>query len=308
MKNSLRGGQAGPQRPNESFGSRRSAGICRNLCRLGAEILSKGWNAWSSRCFLKSPNQLAAFPCHMNDIGDGTTGRIAMVANLFSLIPAMLRCSWRGKPIWNWASGRRHPRGIRREGIFLRKSSGILPFVRSHGAATRSLSPEENRFSIRPRRIAFLFGGYWLYARPAEHPRALPEGAAPPTLNHPSQSLTATGTIQWAAGSLFSLPEGLLSGGGFLSRKGRLYRKGDKIAALSAGRMWNRSCGAFRQNLRRNRRNMPGLPNRGGGQSYDLEKAQQALQGRLPGSGEQRGSLGGERSERLASGMPCSAN
>lgn len=46
-----------------------------------------------------------------------------------------------------------------------------------------------------------------------------------------TQSLTATGTIQWAAGSLFYLPEGLLVEAVFVS-EGEAVQEGDKIAAL----------------------------------------------------------------------------
>ncbi|MCO7111505.1 hypothetical protein NIA69_23415 [Gemmiger formicilis] len=48
-----------------------------------------------------------------------------------------------------------------------------------------------------------------------------------PAPNTITQSLTATGTIQWAAGSLFYLPEGLLVEAVFVS-EGRLYRKETK--------------------------------------------------------------------------------
>lgn len=49
--------------------------------------------------------------------------------------------------------------------------------------------------------------------------------------------------------------------------------------------------------MRRNRRNMPGLPNRWR-RTAMIWKSPAGPAGRLPGSGEQRGSLGGERSER----------
>lgn len=52
-----------------------------------------------------------------------------------------------------------------------------------------------------------------------------------PAPNTITQSLTATGTIQWAAGSLFYLPEGLLVEAVFVS-EGEAVQEGDKIAAL----------------------------------------------------------------------------
>ena len=100
--------------------------------------------------------------------------------------------------------------------------------VRQEPAQPQAVSPEENRFSIRPRQIALFFLwmlAFTLLARGTSG-ALLPEvQLSTPAPNTITQSLTATGTIQWAAGSLFYLPEGLLR---FLSRRGRLYRKETK--------------------------------------------------------------------------------
>ncbi len=129
-----------------------------------------------------------------------------------------------GKPIWNWASrpeASRHKEGD----IFCENRQG---FCRSSGTAQpQAVSPEENRFSIRPGRSRFSFVDAGFYAACRGTSGALlPEvQLSTPAPNTITQSLTATGTIQWAAGSLFYLPEGLLVEA-VLSR--RLYRKETK--------------------------------------------------------------------------------
>ena len=80
--------------------------------------------------------------------------------------------------------------------------------VRQEPAQPQAVSPEENRFSIRPRQIALFFLwmlAFTLLARGTSG-ALLPEvQLSTPAPNTITQSLTATGTIQWAAGSLFYL-------------------------------------------------------------------------------------------------------
>lgn len=106
--------------------------------------------------------------------------------------------------------------------------------VRQEPAQPQAVSPEENRFSIRPRQIALFFLwmlAFTLLARGTSG-ALLPEvQLSTPAPNTITQSLTATGTIQWAAGSLFYLPEGLLVEAVFVS-EGEAVQEGDKIAAL----------------------------------------------------------------------------
>lgn len=109
--------------------------------------------------------------------------------------------------------------------------------VRQEPAQPQAVSPEENRFSIRPRQIALFFLwmlAFTLLARGTSG-ALLPEvQLSTPAPNTITQSLTATGTIQWAAGSLFYLPEGLLVEAVFVS-EGEAVQEGDKIAALRPG-------------------------------------------------------------------------
>lgn len=106
--------------------------------------------------------------------------------------------------------------------------------VRQEPAQPQAVSPEENRFSIRPRQIALFFLwmlAFTLLARGTSG-ALLPEvQLSTPAPNTITRSLTATGTIQWAAGSLFYLPEGLLVEAVFVS-EGEAVQEGDKIAAL----------------------------------------------------------------------------
>ena len=106
--------------------------------------------------------------------------------------------------------------------------------VRQEPAQPQAVSPEENRFSIRPRQIALFFLwmlAFTLLARGTSG-ALLPEvQLSTPAPNTITKSLTATGTIQWAAGSLFYLPEGLLVEAVFVS-EGEAVQEGDKIAAL----------------------------------------------------------------------------
>lgn len=101
--------------------------------------------------------------------------------------------------------------------------------VRQEPAQPQAVSPEENRFSIRPRQIALFFLwmlAFTLLARGTSG-ALLPEvQLSTPAPNTITQSLTATGTIQWAAGSLFYLPEGLLVEAVFVS-EGEAVQEGD---------------------------------------------------------------------------------
>ena len=125
------------------------------------------------------------------------------------------------------------------QAVNIRKETFSVKIVRDSAvsqepAQPQAVSPEENRFSIRPRQIALFFLwmlAFTLLARGTSG-ALLPEvQLSTPAPNTITQSLTATGTIQWAAGSLFYLPEGLLVEAVFVS-EGEAVQEGDKIAAL----------------------------------------------------------------------------
>ena len=124
-----------------------------------------------------------------------------------------------GKPIWNWASrpeASRHKEGD----IFCENRQG---FCRSSGtgAAAGRIAGGKQVFDSPPADRAFLLWmlAFTLLARGTSG-ALLPEvQLSTPAPNTITQSLTATGTIQWAAGSLFYLPEGLLVEA-VLSRRG----------------------------------------------------------------------------------------
>jgi len=113
---------------------------------------------------------------------------------------------------------------------------------------------------------------------PAEHPaRCCPEvQLSTPAPNTITQSLTATGTIQWAAGSLFYLPEGLLVEAVFVS-EGEAVQEGDKIAALRREDV-EQKLRSLQAELAQKQTEYARLTKPVAADSYDLEKAQQALQ------------------------------
>ena len=97
-----------------------------------------------------------------------------------------------------------------------------------------------------------------------------------PAPNTITQSLTATGTIQWAAGSLFYLPEGLLVEAVFVS-EGEAVQEGDKIAALRREDV-EQKLRSLQAELAQKQTEYARLTKPVAADSYDLEKAQQALQ------------------------------
>ena len=151
--------------------------------------------------------------------------------------------------------------------------------VRQEPAQPQAVSPEENRFSIRPRQIAlFLLWmlAFTLLARGTSG-ALLPEvQLSTPAPNTITQSLTATGTIQWAAGSLFYLPEGLLVEAVFVS-EGEAVQEGDKIAALRREDV-EQKLRSLQAELAQKQTEYARLTKPVAADSYDLEKAQQALQ------------------------------
>ena len=108
--------------------------------------------------------------------------------------------------------------------------------VRQEPAQPQAVSPEENRFSIRPRQIALFFLwmlAFTLLARGTSG-ALLPEvQLSTPAPNTITQSLTATGTIQWAAGSLFYL----------------LSDSGVECCNISGERQWSQTLAAKPQAL-----------------------------------------------------------
>ena len=108
--------------------------------------------------------------------------------------------------------------------------------VRQEPAQPQAVSPEENRFSIRPRQIALFFLwmlAFTLLARGTSG-ALLPEvQLSTPAPNTITQSLTATGTIQWAAGSLFYL----------------LSDSGVECCTVSGERQWSQTLAAKPQAL-----------------------------------------------------------
>ena len=151
--------------------------------------------------------------------------------------------------------------------------------VRQEPAQPQAVSPEENRFSIRPRQIALFFLwmlAFTLLARGTSG-ALLPEvQLSTPAPNTITQSLTATGTIQWAAGSLFYLPEGLLVEAVFVS-EGEAVQEGDKIAALRREDV-EQKLRSLQAELAQKQTEYARLTKPVAADSYDLEKAQQALQ------------------------------
>ena len=151
--------------------------------------------------------------------------------------------------------------------------------VRQEPAQPQAVSPEENRFSIRPRQIALFFLwmlDFTLLARGTSG-ALLPEvQLSTPAPNTITQSLTATGTIQWAAGSLFYLPEGLLVEAVFVS-EGEAVQEGDKIAALRREDV-EQKLRSLQAELAQKQTEYARLTKPVAADSYDLEKAQQALQ------------------------------
>lgn len=235
----------------------------------------EGWNAVEQPLlFLKSQSNWP-LSMYMNDIVTDNLG-IAMAASLLSLIPAML-----GVPVWANLSGTGHP-GRRHQGI--RKETFSVKIVRDSAvrqepAQPQAVSPEENRFSIRPRQIALFFLwmlAFTLLARGTSG-ALLPEvQLSTPAPNTITQSLTATGTIQWAAGSLFYLPEGLLVEAVFVS-EGEAVQEGDKIAALRREDV-EQKLRSLQAELAQKQTEYARLTKPVAADSYDLEKAQQALQ------------------------------
>lgn len=151
--------------------------------------------------------------------------------------------------------------------------------VRQEPAQPQAVSPEENRFSIRPRQIALFFLwmlAFTLLARGTSG-ALLPEvQLSTPAPNTITQSLTATGTIQWAAGSLFYLPEGLLVEAVFVS-EGEAVQEEDKIAALRREDV-EQKLRSLQAELAQKQTEYARLTKPVAADSYDLEKAQQALQ------------------------------
>ena len=151
--------------------------------------------------------------------------------------------------------------------------------VRQEPAQPQAVSPEENRFSIRPRQIALFFLwmlAFTLLARGTSG-ALLPEvQLSTPAPNTITQSLTATGTIQWAAGSLVYLPEGLLVEAVFVS-EGEAVQEGDKIAALRREDV-EQKLRSLQAELAQKQTEYARLTKPVAADSYDLEKAQQALQ------------------------------
>lgn len=113
---------------------------------------------------------------------------------------------------------------------------------------------------------------------PAEHPARCCQrcSSSTPAPNTITQSLTATGTIQWAAGSLFYLPEGLLVEAVFVS-EGEAVQEGDKIAALRREDV-EQKLRSLQAELAQKQTEYARLTKPVAADSYDLEKAQQALQ------------------------------
>ena len=150
--------------------------------------------------------------------------------------------------------------------------------VRQEPAQPQAVSPEENRFSIRPRQIALFFLwmlAFTLLARGTSG-ALLPEvQLSTPAPNTITQSLTATGTIQWAAGSLFYLRRAA-GGGGFVS-EGEAVQEGDKIAALRREDV-EQKLRSLQAELAQKQTEYARLTKPVAADSYDLEKAQQALQ------------------------------
>ena len=146
-------------------------------------------------------------------------------------------------------------------------------------AQPQAVSPEENRFSIRPRQIALFFLwmlAFTLLARGTSG-ALLPEvQLSTPAPNTITQSLTATGTIKWAARSLFYLPEGLLVEAVFVS-EGEAVQEGDKIAALRREDV-EQKLRSLQAELAQKQTEYARLTKPVAADSYDLEKAQQALQ------------------------------
>lgn len=151
--------------------------------------------------------------------------------------------------------------------------------VRQEPAQPQAVSPEENRFSIRPRQIALFFLwmlAFTLLARGTSG-ALLPEvQLSTPAPNTITQCLTATGTIQWAAGSLFYLPEGLLVEAVFVS-EGEAVQEGDKIAALRREDV-EQKLRSLQAELAQKQTEYARLTKPVAADSYDLEKAQLALQ------------------------------
>ncbi len=182
-----------------------------------------------------------------------------------------------GKPIWNWASrpeASRHKEGD----IFCENRQG---FCRSSGtgAAAGRIAGGKQVFDSPPADRAFLFCGCWLFTLLARGTSGalLPEvQLSTPTPNTITQSLTATGTIQWAAGSLFYLPEGLLVEAVFVS-EGEAVQEGDKIAALRREDV-EQKLRSLQAELAQKQTEYARLTKPVAADSYDLEKAQQALQ------------------------------
>ena len=195
--------------------------------------------------------------------------------------PALADSGDAGVPVWANLSGTGHP-GRRHQGI--RKETFSVKIVRDSAvrqepAQPQAVSPEENRFSIRPRQIALFFLwmlAFTLLARGTSG-ALLPEvQLSTPAPNTITQSLTATGTIQWAAGSLFYLPEGLLVEAVFVS-EGEAVQEGDKIAALRREDV-EQKLRSLQAELAQKQTEYARLTKPVAADSYDLEKAQQALQ------------------------------
>ena len=234
----------------------------------------EGWNAGAAAALSEIPIQLAAFHVYERycdrQPGDRHGGQ-----------PALADSGDAGVPVWANLSGTGHP-GRRHQGI--RKETFSVKIVRDSAvrqepAQPQAVSPEENRFSIRPRQIALFFLwmlAFTLLARGTSG-ALLPEvQLSTPAPNTITQSLTATGTIQWAAGSLFYLPEGLLVEAVFVS-EGEAVQEGDKIAALRREDV-EQKLRSLQAELAQKQTEYARLTKPVAADSYDLEKAQQALQ------------------------------
>ena len=127
-----------------------------------------------------------------------------------------------------------------------------------------------------------------------------------PAPNTITQSLTATGTIQWAAGSLFYLPEGLLVEAVFVS-EGEAVQEGDKIAALRREDV-EQKLRSLQAELAQKQTEYARLTKPVAADSYDLEKASRPC--RPPTRQRRTARQPGRRKKRTpaANGMPCSAN
>ena len=174
--------------------------------------------------------------------------------------------------------------------------------VRQEPAQPQAVSPEENRFSIRPRQIALFFlwmMAFTLLARGTSG-ALLPEvQLSTPAPNTITQSLTATGTIQWAAGSLFYLPEGLLVEAVFVS-EGEAVQEGDKIAALRREDV-EQKLRSLQAELAQKQTEYARLTKPVAADSYDLEKAENSAAAwaeKEANAGSERDALQRELNER----------